>query len=317
LIGPKPTASIAPRHAFHNLAAPRPIALRLSPGARIDAPEGWTLQSTPKGATLTPDAPTAGLVALPITVNGSAAQTVTRIDHPHTGPLICSAPATLHLRVADVALAPARIAYIGTGHDRVDHWLSAMGADVTSLNDEELTETTLTDFDSVVLGIFALRFRPSLPALMPAVHQWIAKGGTLLSLYHRPWDNWDPAATPPRRLEIGKPSLRFRVTDETADVIHLLPAHPVLNHPNRITAADWQGWVKERGLYYAKSWDAAYQPLLEMADPGEAPQRGALLSAQIGKGQHHHCALILHLQMEALVTGAFRLMANLTAPAMR
>jgi hypothetical protein len=116
-------------------------------------------------------------------------------------------------------------------------------------------------------------------------------------------------------LEIGKPSLRFRVTDENAHVTPLIPDHPLLNTPNKITEADWQGWVKERGLYFAKSWAPAYQPLLQMNDPDEAPHQGALLTARFGKGQHHHCALILHLQMEALVTGAFRLMANLTNPA--
>jgi hypothetical protein len=172
----------------------------------------------------------------------------------------------------------------------------------------------LAGFDTLVIGIFALRFRPGLLALMPAIHDWTHNGGTLLTLYHRPWDNWDPQTTAPAPLEIGKPSLRYRVTDEAATVRHLIPDHPLLSTPNRITPQDWQGWVKERGLYFAKSWDAAYQPLLEMADPNEAPHQGALLSAPIGRGQHHHCALILHFQMEALVPGAFRLMANLTAP---
>jgi hypothetical protein len=254
------------------------------------------------------------LASISVTRNGKAAQTVTYIDHPHTGPLIRAAPAILHLRVADVALSPARIGYIGGGNDRVNHWLRAMGADVTVLDDSALTAAGLDRFDTLVIGIFALRFRPTLAPLMPAIHDWVARGGTLLTLYHRPWDNWDAAHTAPAPLEIGKPSLRYRVTDEAAEVTHLLPDHPLLNTPNWIVPEDWQGWVKERGLYFAKSWDPAYQPLLQMADPDEAPHQGALLSARIGEGQHHHCALIVHLQMEALVPGAFRLMANLTAP---
>ncbi len=51
-----------------------------------------------------------------------------------------------------------------------------------------------------------------------------------------------------------------------------------------------------------------------MADPGEAPLQGALLSGDIGKGRHVHTSLILHHQMEMLVPGAFRLMANLVTP---
>lgn len=139
------------------------------------------------------------------------------------------------------------------------------------------------------------------------------KGGTLLTLYHRPWDNWKPDETPLKRIEIGQPSLRWRVTDENAEVIHLTPEHPVLTGPNSIGPADWQGWHKERGLYFAKSWDRAYSPLLQMSDPDEAPQTGALLSGDFGAGRHIHCALILHHQMAHLVPGAFRIMANLIA----
>jgi LmbE family N-acetylglucosaminyl deacetylase len=311
LVLPKVEAHITPATAFVNSAAPATIALRLSEGATITPPEGWTL--TPNAALIAPS-PQPGLHLLPVTCAGEAAMTVTHIDHPHTGPRLRAAPATLRLRIAKVALAPARIGYIGAGHDRVDHWLGAMGTDVTTLPNTALTPEALAGFDTLVIGIFALRFRPGLLALMPAIHDWTRNGGTLLTLYHRPWDNWDPQTTAPAPLEIGKPSLRYRVTDEAAVVRHLIPDHPLLSTPNRITPQDWQGWVKERGLYFAKSWDAAYQPLLEMADPNEAPHQGALLSAPIGRGQHHHCALILHLQMEALVPGAFRLMANLTAP---
>jgi hypothetical protein len=51
-----------------------------------------------------------------------------------------------------------------------------------------------------------------------------------------------------------------------------------------------------------------------MGDPGELPLEGALLSADIGKGRHTHTSLTLHHQMEHLVPGAFRLMANLVTP---
>ena len=191
------------------------------------------------------------------------------------------------------------------------HWLGAMGVDVTVLSDAELAGD-LTAFDTVVIGIFALRFREGLAAAMPRLHAWAEAGGTMVTLYHRPWDNWDPDQIPPLRLEIGQPSLRWRVTDQAAEVTHLVE-HPCLSTPNLIGPDDWAGWVKERGLYFAKSWDPAYVPLLAMADPGEDPHHGALLVADVGRGRHVHVALILHHQMENLVPGAFRLMANLIA----
>ena len=170
----------------------------------------------------------------------------------------------------------------------------------------------MAGFDALIVGILAMRFRPGLSEAMPQVHRWIKAGGNLLTLYHRPWDNWDPNATPPGRIEIGQPSLRWRVTDENSAVTHLAD-HPILLQPNPIRTADWQGWHKERGLYFSKQWDACYTPLIEMADPGEAPLQGALLNARIGGGQHSHCALNLHHQLAHGVPGAYRLMANLLA----
>ena len=313
LVLPPVQASIEPASVFLNTLAPHPLAFRLTAGASLETPAGWRQDPTPDGILLTPQTPSQTLLQVPVTFAGLPAQTLSHSTPPHTGPLFCPSPALLRLRVAEVALPDSRIAYIGGGHDRVDHWLQAMGANVTPLDDDTLNSATLAGFDTVVIGIFALRFRKGLPALMPAVHDWLRSGGTLLTLYHRPWDNWDAKHSPPLPLEIGKPSLRYRVTDETAGVTHLAPDHPVLNAPNKISTKDWAGWVKERGLYFAKTWDPAYQPLLQMADPDEAPHQGALLSAPIGAGQHHHCALVLHLQLEAMVPGAFRLMANLTA----
>ena len=143
--------------------------------------------------------------------------------------------------------------------------------------------------------------------------RWTEAGGTLVTLYHRPWDNWDPDSIPPHRLEIGQPSLRWRVTDENASVTLLAPDHPLLHEPNIIGADDWKNWHKERGLYFAKSWDQAYTPLISMNDEGEEPLLGAWLVAEVGKGRHIHTSLILHHQMEKLTPGAFRIMANLVA----
>ena len=97
----------------------------------------------------------------------------------------------------------------------------------------------------------------------------------------------------------------------------LQPDHPLLNSPNRITNEDFDGWVKERGLYFASEWDPAYVPLLAMSDTDEPPLEGSLLAARIGAGSHVHCALNLFYQMDHMVVGAFRLFANLMTPSGR
>lgn len=321
LVLPACSAALAPDRALINIATQgREIDLRIADvfpaGAKpsLDLPAGWSGKAVTGGFRVAaPNDVAPGLYRLPLRLDGKAAMTVHRFSYSHIGARARAFEAELCVRVLDVTLPQARIGYVGGGNDRVGHWLRALGLDVTDGSDDALTAEGLGDFDTLVVGVFAMRTRPALRAAMPLVRDWIEAGGNLVTLYHRPWDAWDPETVPPRRLEIGRPSLRWRVTDENAEVTHLLPEHPLLNAPNRITRDDWKDWHKERGLYFAKSWDAAYEPLLSMADPDEEPHRGALLSAAIGKGRHSHVALILHHQMEKLVPGGFRLMANLLA----
>ena len=319
---PSRAAMIAPDAALINLnSLKRSIAVSVadvSPAGNavsFDLPDGWSSETLDGGLHLSvPDSTEPGLYTLPLYIGGAPAMTEKRIAYDHIDPTAYARPAALNVRVLDVAVPEAKVGYIGSGHDAVAHWLAALGVDVTELNDDQInSEAALAQFDTIVIGIFALRFRPGLVDEMPRIHDWVRDGGTLLTLYHRPWDNWDPDSAPPKRLEIGKPSLRWRVTDAQATVTHLQD-HALLNTPNAITKADWYGWVKERGLYFAKSWDDAYTPLLSMSDPNEHALTGSLLTAKVGTGRHTHCSLILHHQMANLVPGAFRLMANLITP---
>ncbi len=319
---PATTVTLSPATAVLNTAMPdRALSLDLSDAfpteatAALALPSGWTAEPTETGFRIVaPDRLTEGMHRIGVTLDGVAAQSVERIVYPHIAPAARCFPAELTVLAVNATMPDVAVGYVGGGNDRVAHWLRALGARVTELSDADLaSDTTLAALDTIVIGIFAIRSRPALAEALPRLHTWIEAGGNLVTLYHRPWDNWDPDTTPPRRLEIGQPSLRWRVTDEAAEVTVLAPDHALLSAPNGITDADWDGWHKERGLYFASAWDEAYEPLLEMADPDEAPHRGALLAARIGTGQHVHCALILHHQMEKLVPGGFRLMANLLA----
>ncbi|WP_375552086.1 PIG-L family deacetylase [Rhodophyticola porphyridii] len=321
LVAPSARADLSRHAAILNLARPgRAIELsvsNISGGTpRFDLPEGWTQRWTgPQVALDAPEDVAMGLYHLPLLLDGQPAHGIRVFTHDHIAPRLRSTPATLRLRVADIAVPKARIGYIGGGNDRAAEWLAAIGCDVTDLGDQALASADpFAGYDTILIGVFAIRFRPVLARHMPALHDWTRNGGNLVTLYHRPWDNWDAKTTAPAPLEIGQPSLRWRVTDETAPVTHLVPDHPLLTTPNRIAPGDWEGWHKERGLYFAKSWDKAYTPLLAMSDPGEKPLHGALVSARIGQGRHTHLALILHHQMAQLVPGAFRLMANIVTP---
>ncbi|NDG46783.1 MAG: LmbE family protein, partial [Flavobacteriia bacterium] len=87
--------------------------------------------------------------------------------------------------------------------------------------------------------------------------------------------------------------------------------HPIFNTPNKISSVDFEGWVQERGLYFASRWDSKYTPLLSLNDPGENPKKGSLLVADYGKGKFIFTGLSFFRELPAGVPGAFRLFANL------
>jgi LmbE family N-acetylglucosaminyl deacetylase len=287
---------------------PAAVAFAPPPGWSIEPAEGGWLVSA--NGNRTP-----GLLTLEPRIDGRPAYSTTPIAFPHIGRTSFRQPVALKILSLNLTLPEgAKIGYVGGGADRVGTWLSRMGLDVTDMDAASLAGD-LSRFTTIVVGIFAFGIRKDLAAATERLHQFVENGGHLVTLYHRPSDGWLPDQTPVRRIEIGSPSLRWRVTDPAAEVTVLTPDHVLLNGPNRIGPDDWAGWDKERGLYFAARFDEAYEPLLAMHDVNEQPLSGALISAAIGKGRHTHTSLVLHHQMDRLVPGAFRLMANLVQPA--
>jgi hypothetical protein len=235
------------------------------------------------------------------------------IAHPHIPTQTLFTPSTLRLVRADIAVTARRIGYVMGAGDDIPQALRLLGCEVELLTDEALAERDLGGFDAVVIGIRAFNTRPALARAKDRLLDYVAKGGTEIVLYQvngafpgtnagLTTDSFGPAP-----FKIG----RERVTDETAAVRFLAPQQPVLTTPNRIGPADFDGWVQERGLYFASSWDAAYTPVLSMTDPGEKPLDGGLLVANHGKGHFVFTGLAFFRQLPDGVPGAYRLFANL------
>ena len=106
-----------------------------------------------------------------------------------------------------------------------------------------------------------------------------------------------------------------RVTDEDASVAFPNPQLSLLHKPNEITAADFQGWVQERGLNFADQWDPKYLSVLESHDPGEEPHPGGMLYVKYGKGAYIFSAYDWFRELPAGVPGAYRLFANMLSAA--
>jgi hypothetical protein len=107
---------------------------------------------------------------------------------------------------------------------------------------------------------------------------------------------------------------RDRVTDENAVITLTQPQHRLLNHPNKITTADFENWVQERGLYFPSDLSPEHETLLSMADPGETQLNNGIIMAPYGKGKYIYTSLSLFRQIPAGVPGAYRLLFNLISP---
>ena len=212
--------------------------------------------------------------------------------------------AELKTRKVDTKLAAGlRIGYVmGTG-DLVPEAIEGLGGTAHLLTASELASGDLSAWNVIVIGIRAYSARPELSAVQPRLDEFVRRGGTLIVQYQT--GNF-PAPFP---LSLAR--MAERVVDETAPVKLLDPAHPLLRWPNVISAADFDGWVEERGHSFLDSWDAHYTALTETADPGQDAQRGGLLVAHPGKGTYIYVAYALYRQLPELVPGAYRLLANL------
>jgi hypothetical protein len=158
------------------------------------------------------------------------------------------------------------------------------------------------------MGIRAFNTRKDLAGHLPALFDYVEAGGTVIAQYNLS-DGLGANWLAPFRLRIS----RDRVTDEHAPVTFLAPDHPVLTRPNRITRADFDGWVQERGLYFPDQWDERFSAILAAGDPGETPLRGGLLVARHGKGYFVYTSLAWFRQLPEGVPGAYRLFANLVS----
>ncbi len=232
------------------------------------------------------------------------------IDYEHIRPAAMPRTAAVEVSAGDIRLPRLhRLGYVRGASDRMPEALARIGLPLEVLSAEDLTRADLSSFDAIVVGSRAYEVDPALGRTNQLLLDY-ARGGGLLIVQYQQYQ-FARGGYAPFPLEIHRP--HDRVTDETAPVRLLEPEHDVFRRPNLLGEADWQGWVQERGLYMAGTWDDAYRPLLAMADPGGEEKQGALLIAEVGDGHYVYCGLAFFRQLPAGVTGAYRLFANLLA----
>lgn len=330
-----PPLSVTPDNQVLMFVDRKPRALRLALKARAAKVNGTVRLEPPAGYTVEPaqapvsldgkDAETELVFAVRRVGNaaggtlrivadtgagGGQARSVTTISHRHIPTQVILSDAAVRLVPASLRRAGDRIGYVPGAGDEVAASLRNVGYEVTVLDDEALASGDLRRFHAIVLGVRAYNVNPRLAALRPRLMRYVEEGGVVLVQYNTQNRLSQVAA------EIGPHPFaisRERVTDESAPVTFALPGHETLRVPNAITAADFEGWVQERGLYFAGTWDPRYEAVLAMNDPGEPPRKGSVLVARHGRGRFVYTGLAFFRQLPAGVPGAYRLLANLIA----
>ena len=232
----------------------------------------------------------------------------TLVDYPHIRPQRMYRPATLTIQAMDVKLAPAlTVGYVTGAADNIAPMLEQLGVRVTVLDPARLTATELGRFDAIVVGPRAYESSPDLVAGNSRLLDYARGGGTLVVQYGQA-EMLQPGIMP-YSITLARPADRVSVED--APVTILDPAARLMTWPNRITAGAFDGWVQDRSLYMPRTFDARYVPMLEMSDPGEPPNRGALLVARYGRGTYIYTSLAFFRQLPAGVPGPARLFINL------
>ena len=238
------------------------------------------------------------------------AQGYTTIDYEHITPRRMYRPSRLAIEAVDVAMTNGmRVGYIQGVGDNSAPALEQLGVSVVRLDPATLGQADLGGFAAIVIGPRAYESLPALVANNGRLLDYARRGGTLVVQYGQ-YEMMRPGMMP-YPISINRP--HDRVTMENAPVTILDSTASVMRSPNRITARDFEGWIQDRSLYMPRTFDPAYTPLLAMSDPGEAPNRGALLIAPLGEGTYVYTTLAFFRQLPNGVPGAARLFLNLLA----
>jgi LmbE family N-acetylglucosaminyl deacetylase len=227
------------------------------------------------------------------------------IWHPPLPPLTVFPPAAARLVRADVRVTARKVGYVmGAGDDMPDA-IRQLGCQVTLLTAADLEQRDLSEFDVIVTGVRAYNTRADLRSNLPRLLEYVRRGGTLIDQYNVTDANLPAMGPYPFEIRHG------RVSVEEAPVTFPHPQNPLLHSPNEITEKDFDGWIQERGLYFAAEWDKRYQPVLSSHDPGEKPLEGGELYARYGKGVYIYSGYSWFRELPAGVAGAYRLFANM------
>ena len=230
------------------------------------------------------------------------------IEYPHINPQRIYRPSTLSINAVDVVLPPRlNVAYIQGVGDNVAPVLQQLGVPLTILDPDDIPQTDLSRFTTIVVGPRAYQANQTLIDNNEYLLAYVRNGGRMVVQYGQA--EMQRPGIMPYPITLSQPA--ERVTDENAPVTFTDPKSPLLNTPNKITQEDFNGWAQERSTYMPTTFDAHYRTMLSMNDPGAPANKSAILATPYGRGTYIYVPLALFRQLPAGVAGGARIFANL------
>jgi hypothetical protein len=293
------------------------VALRLPPGMRAD--------SAMRTVVLAPNVPqtvlflTRGKLAVgahtisaEVTCDSmSYTSGYTPIEYDHITPERMYRQAVTTVQSVEVAIPQTlSVGYVDGVGDNIEPALRQLGISVTAVDPAMLPFLDLSKYNTIVVGPRAYQANRKLIENSAYLLEYVRRGGNLVVQYGQ-FEMQQPGIMP-YPITLSRPAVR--VTEENTPVTITDPNATLLTTPNRITQADFAGWVQERATYMPSTADSHYQTMLEMHDTDEPPNTFALLTTTYGRGRYTYVPLALFRQIPAGVPGGVRLFANFLTP---
>lgn len=231
----------------------------------------------------------------------------TSIQYPHIPRITWFPTLKIDLQKINIHIGKTNLLYIKGAGDEVAASLRQIGYKIDEVNASALHQLDLKKYDAIITGIRAYNTDEELANVNAQLFRYMEDGGTFIVQYNTNSNLHPSNFKTPYPFTIS----RNRVTEEHAKVNFTLPNDPIFNTPNKITDQDFDGWIQERGLYFASKIDSNYTNLLLMNDKDETPQEGSLIRCNYGKGVYIYTGLSFFRQLPAGVPGAYRLLANI------
>ena len=225
------------------------------------------------------------------------------IQYPHIDKQHYFKPIEIKLLNPTLKIGTKKVAYLMGSGDKIPDVLKNLGIEVEIFKEGELSKLDVSQYKVIISGVRLYNTSKEIQSIHTKLNEFIFNGGKYIVQYNTSKET----EIGPYPFKVGK----SRVTEEYSTVTITDSLCKELNYPNKITTADFDNWIQERGIYFVENIDSNFITPLKMNDRKENPHAGSLIIANYGKGKFIYTGISFFRQLPANVEGATKLFLNL------